>query len=111
MSRRSRRANSNHIPDGTHAVHFMRLSERVSMTRLTEHRIHQIFEVSVLLKGAHAVLECAGGFAFALVSTRTIVNWITWSTQDEFIEDPNDFVATHLLNMAQGFSVTTKNFY
>src|SRR6266567_1228384 len=83
----------------------------MSMARLTEHRIHQIFEVSVLLKGAHAVLECAGGFAFALVSNRTIVNWITWLTQDEFIEDPNDFVATHLLNMAQDFSVTTKNFY
>jgi uncharacterized membrane protein len=27
------------------------------------------------------------------------------------IEDPQDFVATHLLNMAQGFSVSTKNFY
>jgi uncharacterized membrane protein len=81
------------------------------MAALTEHRIHQIFEVSILLKGAHALLECIAGFALALVSPRTIVSWITWLTQDEFIEDPNDFVATHLLNMAQGFSVSTKNFY
>ena len=81
------------------------------MAALTEHRIHQIFEVSILLKGAHALLECIAGVALALVSPRTIVSWITWLTQDEFIEDPNDFVATHLLNMAQGFSVSTKNFY
>jgi uncharacterized membrane protein len=81
------------------------------MAALTEHRIHQIFEVSILLKGAHALLECIGGVALAFVSLRTIVSWITWLTQDELIEDPNDFVATHLLNMAQGFSVSTKNFY
>jgi uncharacterized membrane protein len=81
------------------------------MTRLTEHRIHRIFEVSVLLKGVHAVLECVGGLALAVISTRTIVDWMTWLTQDEFIEDPNDFVAVHLLNLAQGFSVSSKNFY
>src|SRR6476469_1064644 len=87
------------------------LTEGVFMAALTEHRIHQIFEVGILLKGAHAVLECLAGVALALVSTDTIVGWITWLTQDEFNEDPNDIVATLLLNMAQSFSVSTKNFY
>ena len=81
------------------------------MAAITEHRIHQIFTFSVLLKGAHALLECALGIALALVSTSSIVNLITWLTQDEFVQDPNDFVATHLLHAAQDFSVTTKNFY
>ena len=36
---------------------------------MNEQRIHRIFEVSVLLKGAHAVVECIGGIALALVST------------------------------------------
>ena len=81
------------------------------MAAVTEHRIHQIFEVSILLKGANAVLECVAGVALALIGTHAIVGWITWITQDEFTEDPNDFVATHLLNMAQSFSVSTKNFY
>jgi hypothetical protein len=35
---------------------------------MNEHRIHQIFKLSVLLKGAHAVLECVGGVAPALIS-------------------------------------------
>ena len=53
---------------------------------MEERHIHQIFEVSILLKGAHALLECIAGVALALVSPRTIVSWITWLTQDEFIE-------------------------
>jgi uncharacterized membrane protein len=39
------------------------------------------------------------------------VGWVNRLTQDELIEDPNDFIATHLLSMAQKFSVDTKNFY
>jgi uncharacterized membrane protein len=81
------------------------------MKRLTEHRIHEIFQLSILLKGAHALLECVTGLALALVSTNSILTAITWLTQDEVAEDPHDFVATRLLHMAQVFSVSTKNFY
>ena len=78
---------------------------------MNEQRIHRIFEVSVLLKGAHAVIECIGGLALAFVSTTSIVGWVNRLTQDELIEDPNDFIATHLLSMAQKFSVDRKKFY
>ncbi len=78
---------------------------------MNEQRIHRIFEVSVLLKGAHAVIECVGGVALAFVTTAGIAAWVNRLTQDELVEDPNDYVATHLLDMAQGFSVDTKNFY
>jgi uncharacterized membrane protein len=78
---------------------------------MDEHRIRQIFQISVLLKGAHAAIECIGGMALALISTTTIVSWVSALTQDELIENPNDFLATHLLAWAQGFSVETKHFY
>ncbi len=78
---------------------------------MNEHRIHQVFQVSVLLKGAHALIECLGGVALALVSTSSIVNFVNAITQDELIKDPNDFVATHLLSMAHNFSVQTQHFY
>ena len=78
---------------------------------MNEHRIHQIFQVSVLLKGAHALIECLGGIALALVSTNSIANFVNAITQDELIKDPNDFVATHLLTMAHNFSVQTQHFY
>ena len=78
---------------------------------MNEHRIHQIFEVSILLKGAHALIECMSGLALALVGTSTIVALVKTFTQEELIEDPHDFVATHLLTLAQSFSVSSKNFY
>jgi uncharacterized membrane protein len=78
---------------------------------MNERRIHQIFEVSVLLKGAHALMECIGGLALAVVSTGTIAALVNTLTQEELIEDPNDFIATHLLALAQNFSVSSRHFY
>lgn len=78
---------------------------------MNERRVHQVFLLSILLKGAHAVIECAGGLALALVSTDTIANLVDRFTQEELIEDPNDILATHLLGWAQDFSVASKQFY
>ena len=78
---------------------------------MNERRIHQIFQVSVLVKGADALIECAGGLALALVSTNTIAGLVNTLTQEELVEDPEDFVATHLLVLAQNFRVSTKQFY
>jgi uncharacterized membrane protein len=78
---------------------------------MNEHRVHQFFQVSVLFKGAHALLECFGGIMLALVSTSSIVNFVNAITQDELIRDPNDFVASHLLALARNFSVQTQHFY
>jgi uncharacterized membrane protein len=78
---------------------------------MNERRIHQIFELGVLLKGAHAIIECVGGAALALMTPGTIAAWVNTWTQDALVEDPNDFVATHLLAWAQGISVGTQHFY
>src|ERR1700736_5658784 len=78
---------------------------------MNERRIHQIFEVSVLLKGAHALIECIGSLVLAFVSTSAITSLVNALTQEELIEDPNDFVAAHLLSLAQNFTVSTQRFY
>jgi uncharacterized membrane protein len=82
-----------------------------SYARMNERRIRQAFQVSVLLKGVHALIECVGGIAVALVSTNTIRDLVNALTQEELLEDPKDFLATHLLTMAQQFSIGTKQFY
>lgn len=76
-----------------------------------EKRIHDIFAVSVLLKGAHAVIEIAGGVALYMFSTQAIVALLNRFAESELIEDPNDFVAGHLMKFAQGFSVEAHHFY
>jgi uncharacterized membrane protein len=78
---------------------------------MQEKQIHRIFEVSVLLKGAHAAIECLGGTLLAFVSTNALVSWVNRLALEELTEDHNDFIATHLLLWAQGFSVATKRFY
>jgi uncharacterized membrane protein len=87
------------------------LSRRLYATRMNEHRVHQIFRISVILKGAHALVECVGGIALALTSTSTIINLANAFTHEELLGDPKDLVATHLAAAAQTFSVGTKHFY
>src|SRR4051794_23327729 len=72
---------------------------------MQEKRIHQIFVVSVLFKGAHALFEIVGGIALYLISTEAIVSTINRFSRDQLVEDPDDWVGTHLLNFAQHFSV------
>ena len=88
-------------------------SEQVTAmaVKIPEKRIHQVFQVSVLLKGAHALLECISGLAFALVSVDTITHTLTLLTQDELTEDPHDLIANYFLNVANTFDVSTKSFY
>ena len=57
---------------------------------MNERVIHRIFEVSVLLKGAHALIECVGGIALYAVNTATISTFVRLATQSELVEDPND---------------------
>jgi uncharacterized membrane protein len=78
---------------------------------MQEKRIHQIFVVSVLFKGAHALIEIAGGIALYLISTATIISAINRWSYDELVEDKNDWIATHLLQFAQTFSVAEHHFY
>src|SRR5438270_14053273 len=78
---------------------------------MQERRIHQIFEVSVLLKGAHAAIEAIGGLALAFTNNARIRGLVIQATQSELIEDRRDFVANHLVTWAQGFSIETQHFY
>ncbi|HWJ38751.1 MAG TPA: hypothetical protein VNR86_08340, partial [Sphingomicrobium sp.] len=67
---------------------------------MQERRIHQIFEVSVLLKGVHAAIECLGGLALALTSNAWIRDFVANVSQTELIEDRRDFIANHLAAFA-----------
>ncbi len=78
---------------------------------MNEKRIHQIFAVSVSLKGLHALFEIVTGVALYLTSTETIVGSLSrWSNREIALER-HDWIATHLLRFAEGFSVEKHHFY
>jgi uncharacterized membrane protein len=64
---------------------------------MQEKRIHQVFVVSILFKGAHALIEIAGGLVLYLYSTDTIARWI-----DEV--DPHDRIERY-------FPLTEQHFF
>lgn len=81
------------------------------LVKMQERRIHQAFEISVMLKGAHAAVESMGGLALAFTHNQWIRELVARATQSELTEDKKDFVANHLAAWAQGFSIETQYFY
>jgi uncharacterized membrane protein len=72
--------------------------------------IHRIFDVSLVLKGIHAVLETIAGFVVLFVSQDFVVNVILSITSDEVSTDPKDFINNYLLSFAESFSVSSQHF-
>jgi len=58
-----------------------------------EYRIHQAFEVGVILKGVNAALEII--FGVLLLFTMRYADLLTALVQNELVEDPDDFLARH----------------
>ncbi|MFL6728723.1 MAG: DUF2127 domain-containing protein [Sphingomicrobium sp.] len=68
---------------------------------MIQRRLHQLFLLSVALKGAHALIELAGGIALYLFSTDAILRWL-WEASRS-----SDAVA----RFAHGFTPGEHQFY
>lgn len=79
-------------------------------TPATQHKIDLAYRYSLILKGLHAVLELMSSVVILFISQATILNALTFLTQDELSEDPKDALTQYLFHAAQSFSVGTRNF-
>ena len=68
---------------------------------MLQQRLHQLFILSVVLKGLHAAIELAGGIALYLFSTNVILAWL-WEAGRS-----SDWIA----RFAHGFSPPEHEFY
>ena len=78
---------------------------------MNERRIHGLFVLSVGLKGFYAVVEMASGIALFTVAHDSIINFLSRFITDERLQDPNDWVASTALKVAESFSLETQHFY
>ncbi|MCL6729839.1 DUF2127 domain-containing protein [Sphingomonas hankyongi] len=78
---------------------------------MREKRVHQVFVLSLLLKGVNALLEMAAGVSLLLVKTDTIIRVLNRYSLDHLAQDRNDWVANHLLEFTRHFSVAEHHFY
>lgn len=63
--------------------------------------LDKIFEYSIILKGIDGLLEFVAGLLLFIVKPSTIHNFISFVTQKELLEDPNDLIANLLLHATQ----------
>jgi uncharacterized membrane protein len=66
--------------------------------------LDRIFEIGIILKGLDGVLETLGGLLLFAVTPTTIDRLVARLTQHELSEDPNDFIARHLLRYAHNLT-------
>lgn len=66
--------------------------------------ISRIFRVSVTLKGIDGLFEIIGGLLLLLVPVGSINSVVRVLTQHELGEDPTDFIATHLRDIASSLT-------
>lgn len=67
--------------------------------------VTEAFDIGVILKGIDGVLEIIAGFFLLLVPLRDIKRFLIWVTGKELSEDPKDFIATHLVHLANTLSI------
>lgn len=64
----------------------------------------RFFKVGMIAKGIDGVLELVGGILLLVATPAKIQGWVAVLTQHELNEDPNDFMATHLLHGTSGLT-------
>lgn len=62
------------------------------------------FKISLTLKGLDGLLELAGGFVLLFLSPHAISSVAKALTEHELSQDPQDFIANHLLHFANHLS-------
>ena len=63
--------------------------------------MHRLFQISLLLKAAHSLLEIVGGILLAVVPQEAILRIANLLTQEELLQDPRDAIANYILRSAQ----------
>jgi uncharacterized membrane protein len=72
--------------------------------------LDRTFEIGIILKGLDGVAETIGGLLLLAVSPASINHIVARITRHELSEDPNDWIASHLLRHAHGLTGTAVTF-
>ncbi len=81
------------------------MSEAAEFTKQEEGRIRVYFRVSVLLKGIISLAEVLAGIVVIFIPLSAITDFIVHYGQQELMEEPGDFIATHLIQLSHEFAI------
>ncbi|HRO14415.1 MAG TPA: DUF2127 domain-containing protein [Paracoccus sp. (in: a-proteobacteria)] len=80
------------------------------MIGLREQDLHRLFRASLWMKGAHSMIEVAGGLLLYVLPHEAITQFVRRLTWAELLEDPRDLVANILRQAAHGFGADAQAF-
>jgi uncharacterized membrane protein len=66
---------------------------RAQQATRTQARIHRVFEIGLVLKAVHSVLEIVGGILLLAVSQERMLRIANLLTQEELLRDPHYRIA------------------
>lgn len=72
--------------------------------------LHDGFELGILLKGAHAVLEIIGAVLLCFLRPESLSRLVRFLTQSELSENPRDILVTMMLQASAHYSVSSQHF-
>ncbi|HEY5383369.1 MAG TPA: DUF2127 domain-containing protein [Candidatus Paceibacterota bacterium] len=75
-----------------------------------EREVRDFFLISILLKGAASLVEVAAGLFALFIPVSTVTNTIVRLAEGELAEEPGDFIATHLVQLAHQFAFASGTF-
>ena len=75
-----------------------------------EKTLHELFDISIVLKGLHALVEVIGGISIFLASSGLIFKFVNVISFGELTENPVDSFTKYLLYITYNFSGGTKQF-
>jgi uncharacterized membrane protein len=78
--------------------------------RLSTSDLDRTFYISLFIKAGFSLLEIIGGALFLIISPASINHVAASLTQSELSEDPNDFIAAHILKAGHDLSSSGRYF-
>jgi uncharacterized membrane protein len=75
-----------------------------------ERGVRRLFYVSILLKGAISLVEVVAGVLALFIPVTFITDIVIRFADGELAENPSDFLAAHLSQLAHDFSFTSSTF-
>ena len=71
---------------------------------------HRAFDVGIVLKALDGLVELVAGGLLLLTTHPALLGIAHWLTRSELIEDPDDFLANHLLQLTQKLPINSWHF-
>ncbi len=75
-----------------------------------EQKLHLLFDISLIAKGLHAILEIIGGIVTFFLTPDFLTKVVLYFVQEDANDNSGGYISTHLLHFLQNYSVNTEHF-